>query len=104
MLWNPEKRSTTSCVGSPARTECSTSICATSSDRDDFIEAWPDEGDIDHARIINILADEGYSDVVDPDHVPDHVDDPSGKQAYAHGYGFILGAINGAAHRARGRS
>ena len=71
--------------------------------RDDFIEVWPDEGDVDHARIINVLADAGYSEVVDPDHVPDHVDDPGGKQAYAHGYGFILGAIEGAAPRARGR-
>jgi mannonate dehydratase len=68
--------------------------------RNDFIEVWPDEGDVDHARIINVLAEEGYSEVIDPD----HVDDPSSKQAYAHGYGFILGAIAGAAHRARGRN
>lgn len=71
--------------------------------RNDFIEVWPDEGDVDHARIINVLADEGYSGIIDPDHVPDHVDDPDGKQAYAHGYGFILGAIAGASHRSRGR-
>jgi mannonate dehydratase len=57
--------------------------------RDDFMEVWPDEGDIDHARIIRILAEEDYSYNVDPDHVPDHPDDPGGKQAYAHGYGYL---------------
>ena len=105
MLWNPEKE-VYDIVRRLARTDRVFNIHLRNivGRRDDFIEAWPDEGDIDHARIINILADEGYSDVVDPDHVPDHVDDPSGKQAYAHGYGFILGAINGAAHRARGRN
>ena len=48
-----------------------------------------DEGDVDHARIIRILAEAGYADNVDPDHVPDHPDDPGGKQAYAHGYGYL---------------
>ncbi|RSM56716.1 D-mannonate dehydratase [Actinoplanes sp. ATCC 53533] len=57
--------------------------------RDDFLEVWPDEGDVDHARIIRILAEEGYAYNVDPDHVPDHPDDPGGKQAYAHGYGYL---------------
>lgn len=72
--------------------------------RDDFIESWPDEGVVDHARVINVLAEEGYADAVDPDHVPRHVDDPSRQQGYAHGYGFILGVINGAEHRGNGRS
>jgi mannonate dehydratase len=72
--------------------------------RDDFVETWPDEGDIDHARIVNILAEEGYADAVDPDHIPDHEGDPTSDQGYAHGYGFILGIIKGAQHRANGRS
>jgi mannonate dehydratase len=57
--------------------------------RDDFMEVWPDEGDIDHARIIRILAEADYSYNVDPDHVPDHPDDPGSRQAYAHGYGYL---------------
>ncbi|HEX6681846.1 MAG TPA: mannonate dehydratase [Candidatus Limnocylindrales bacterium] len=57
--------------------------------RDDFMEVWPDEGDIDHARIIRILAEADYSYNVDPDHVPDHADDPGSRQAYAHGYGYL---------------
>lgn len=57
--------------------------------RDDFMEVWPDEGDVDHARIIRILAEEDYAYNVDPDHVPDHPDDPGGRQAYAHGFGYL---------------
>lgn len=68
--------------------------------RDDFYECWPDEGDVDHTEIINIAADEGYSDAIDPDHVPDSEADAGGRQAFAHGYGFILGAIRAAEHRA----
>jgi mannonate dehydratase len=71
--------------------------------RDDWYECWPDEGDVDHAEIINIAADEGYSHAIDPDHVPESDADPTRQQAYAHGYGFILGAIRGAEHRARRR-
>jgi mannonate dehydratase len=104
MLWDPE-REIYDIVRRLARTHRLFNIHLRNiiGRRDDFIEVWPDEGVVDHARIINILADEGYADAVDPDHVPDHVDDPGGKQAYAQGYGFILGAIKGAQHRAHGR-
>lgn len=57
--------------------------------RDDFMEVYPDNGDNDHARIIRILAEEGYEYNVDPDHVPNHPDDPDGQQAFAHGYGYL---------------
>lgn len=57
--------------------------------RDDFTEVYPDNGDNDHARLIRILAEEGYEFNVDPDHVPKHPDDPDGKQAFAHGYGYL---------------
>ncbi|MGC7098236.1 mannonate dehydratase [Amycolatopsis lurida] len=67
--------------------------------RDDFVETWPDDGDIDHAKIINILADEGYDGAVDPDHVPESEADPTQSQAFAQGYGYILGAIAAARHR-----
>jgi mannonate dehydratase len=61
--------------------------------RDDFIEAWPDEGDINHARLVQILAEEGYEESIDPDHIPDHPDDPGNRQGYAHGYGYIKALI-----------
>ncbi|HET6213501.1 MAG TPA: mannonate dehydratase, partial [Micromonosporaceae bacterium] len=57
--------------------------------RNEFLEVFPDEGDIDHARVIRILAEEGYQFGVDPDHVPDSPDDPGGRQAYAHGFGYL---------------
>jgi mannonate dehydratase len=105
MLWNPPSE-IYDIVRRLARTERVFNIHLRNivGNRNDFIEVWPDEGDVDHARIINVLADEGYAEVVDPDHVPDHVDDPVSKQAYAHGYGFILGLVRGAEHRSRGRS
>jgi mannonate dehydratase len=61
--------------------------------RDDFIEAWPDEGDVNHARLVQILAEEGFPYAIDPDHIPDHPDDPGNKQGYAHGYGYIKALI-----------
>jgi mannonate dehydratase len=101
MLWDPE-REVYDIVRRLARTRRLFNIHLRNiiGRRNDFVEVWPDEGVVDHARIINILADEGFADAVDPDHVPDHPDDPSSSQAYAHGYGFILGAIKAAEHRA----
>ena len=61
--------------------------------RDDFIETWPDEGDVNHARLVQILAEEGYPYAIDPDHIPDHPDDPGNRQGYAHGYGYIKALI-----------
>ena len=61
--------------------------------RDDFVESWPDEGDVNHARLVQILAEEGYPYAIDPDHIPDHVDDPGNRQGYAHGYGYIKALI-----------
>jgi mannonate dehydratase len=61
--------------------------------RDDFIETWPDEGDVNHARLVQILAEEGYPHAIDPDHIPDHPDDPGNRQGYAHGYGYIKALI-----------
>jgi mannonate dehydratase len=61
--------------------------------RDHFMEVWPDEGIIDHARMIRIMAEEGYPYSVDPDHIPDHPDDPGNKQGFAHGYGYLRALI-----------
>lgn len=61
--------------------------------RNDFMEVYPDNGDVDHARMLRIMAEEGYPYSVDPDHVPEHPDDPGGRQAFAHGYGYIRALI-----------
>jgi mannonate dehydratase len=94
MLWDP-KREIYSIVQRLAATKRVFNIHLRNikGQRNNFIETWPDDGDIDHAKIINILADAGYDGAVDPDHVPSSDADPSRSQAYAHGYGYILGMI-----------
>jgi mannonate dehydratase len=60
----------------------------------DFMEAFPDEGDIDMARSIACYRDVGYPYMLMPDHVP-QIDgrDPSGV-AFAYCYGYIRALID----------
>jgi mannonate dehydratase len=60
----------------------------------DFVEAFPDEGDIDMARAIAAYRDVGYRYMLMPDHVP-RIDgrDPSGV-AFAYCYGYIQALID----------
>jgi mannonate dehydratase len=60
----------------------------------DFMEAFPDEGDIDMPRALAIYRDIGYPYMVMPDHVP-QIDgrDPSGV-AFAYCYGYIQALID----------
>ncbi|MFD1536598.1 mannonate dehydratase [Nonomuraea guangzhouensis] len=105
MLWNP-KREIYPIVQKLAATKRVFNIHLRNikGRRNDFVETWGDEGDIDHAEIINILADAGYDGAIDPDHVPPSDADPSKSQAYAQGYGYILGMIAAAEHRAARRN
>jgi mannonate dehydratase len=70
----------------------------------DFIEAFPDEGEIDMARALAAYRDVGYPYMLMPDHVP-QIDghDPSGV-AFAYCYGYSLRLLlrlhPGAARRA----
>jgi mannonate dehydratase len=61
--------------------------------RDNFQEVYSDEGDINLARIVQILAEEGYPYSIDPDHEPNSPDDPGGLQGFAHGFGYIEALI-----------
>jgi mannonate dehydratase len=61
--------------------------------RDNFQEVYSDEGDINLARVVQILAEEGYEYSIDPDHEPDSPDDAGGLQGYAHGFGYIEALI-----------
>jgi mannonate dehydratase len=61
--------------------------------RDNFQEVWADEGDINEARIVQILAEEGYAYSIDPDHEPQSSDDSGQMQGFAHGFGYIEGMI-----------
>ena len=60
----------------------------------DFIEAFPDEGDMDMARVLAVYRDVGYPCMLIPDHVP-QIDgrDPSGV-AFAYCYGYIQALLD----------
>jgi len=61
--------------------------------RDDFIEVYPDEGDIDFVKAIQVYKEVGYSSMMMPDHVPEAPDDPGGLQSFAYCYGYIRALI-----------
>ena len=60
----------------------------------DFMEVFPDEGDMDMVRSLAVYDEVGYQYMVMPDHVP-HIDgrDPSGT-AFAYCYGYIRGLLD----------
>ena len=64
--------------------------------RDDFVEVYPDEGDIDFVKAIRVYKDVGYSHMMMPDHVPEAADDPQGLQSFAFCYGYIRALIQAA--------
>lgn len=66
--------------------------------RDDFMEVYPDEGDIDFMKAIQVYREVGYSGMIMPDHVPLAESDPRGLQSFAFCYGYIralLQALDG---------
>jgi mannonate dehydratase len=60
----------------------------------DFVEVFPDEGDIDMAKAVALYRDLGYRYMLMPDHVP-QIDgrDPS-EVAFAYCYGYIQALID----------
>ena len=66
----------------------------------DFMEAFPDEGDIDMPRALATYRDVDYPYMLMPDHVP-QIDgrDPSGV-AFAYWYGYIQALLDALAPRA----
>lgn len=63
--------------------------------RDDFIEVFPDEGDVDFVKAIRVYREVGYHYMLMPDHVPLAADnaDPHSLQSFAYCYGYIRGLI-----------
>ena len=61
--------------------------------RNDFIEVYPDEGDIDFVKAIKVYKEIGYPYMLMPDHVPQAVNDPNGLQSFAFCYGYIRALI-----------
>jgi mannonate dehydratase len=61
--------------------------------RNDFVEVFPDEGDVDFVKAIKVYKEIGYSYMVMPDHVPIAENDPGSLQSFAFCYGYIRGLI-----------
>ena len=64
--------------------------------RDDFVEVFPDEGDIDFVKAIQVYKEVGYPYLLMPDHVPLAPGDPNGLQSFAFCYGYIRALIQAA--------
>nr|AEA09225.1 D-mannonate dehydratase [uncultured Acidobacteriota bacterium] len=61
--------------------------------RNDFIEVFPDEGDVDFVKAIQVYKEVGYKYLLMPDHVPAAAADPGGLQSFAFAYGYIRALI-----------
>jgi mannonate dehydratase len=61
--------------------------------RDDFVEVYPDEGDIDLVKAIQVYKEVGYPYLLMPDHVPQAPGDSAGLQSFAYCYGYIRALI-----------
>jgi len=61
--------------------------------RNELIETFPDEGDVDFVKAIQTYRDVGYPYLLMPDHVPVAPDDPGGLQSFAFCYGYIRGLL-----------
>lgn len=63
--------------------------------RNNFVEVFPDEGDIDFVKAIKVYKEVGYPYMLMPDHVPVAADDadPRSLQSFAFCYGYIRALI-----------
>ena len=59
--------------------------------RQDFVETFPDEGDIDLLRMLQIFRDAGYDGMIVPDHQPRTPSGPAEVEAFQ--YGYIRGLL-----------
>ena len=64
--------------------------------RDDFVEVYPDEGDVNFVEAVKVYREVGYSYLLMPDHVPQAASDPNGLQSFAFCYGYIRALIQAA--------
>lgn len=62
-----------------------------------FMEVYPDNGDMDFFEVIKALRDVDYPYMVMPDHVPHHSDPASTHQAFAFAYGYIKAMLQAVA-------
>jgi mannonate dehydratase len=61
--------------------------------RNEFLEVYPDEGDVNFVKAIQVYKEVGYPYMLMPDHVPVAPNDPNGLQSFAFCYGYIRALI-----------
>jgi len=61
--------------------------------RNDFVEVYPDEGDVHMVKAIRVYQEVKYPYLLMPDHVPQAASDPAGLQSFAFCYGYIRGLM-----------
>jgi mannonate dehydratase len=61
--------------------------------RDEFVEVYPDEGDVNFVKAIQVYKEVDYSGMLMPDHVPQAPNDPGGQQSFAFCFGYIRALI-----------
>ena len=62
----------------------------------DFVEVFPDEGDVDMLRAVRTYREVGYPYMLMPDHVPDIDGDEAQQVGFAYCYGYIHAMIQAA--------
>ena len=61
-----------------------------------FVEVFPDEGDIDMLKAMRTYKEVGYEYMIMPDHVPGISGQEAGQVGFAYAYGYIHAAIQAA--------
>jgi mannonate dehydratase len=67
--------------------------------RDDFIETFPDEGDVDFVQAVKVYREVGYAGFLMPDHAAQVAGNPNGQmENFAFDFGYIRGLLQAEAH------
>lgn len=67
--------------------------------RDDFVETFPDEGDVDFVKALKVYRKVGYDRLLMPDHAASIKNDPRGhEENFAFAFGYIRGLIQSESH------
>ena len=68
--------------------------------RDDFVEVYPDEGDVDFVKALKVYREVGYEDLLMPDHAPRVPGDEEhgSRENFAFEFGYIRGLIQAEQH------
>lgn len=67
--------------------------------RDDFVETFPDEGDVDFVKALKVYREVGYDRLLMPDHAATIKGDPRGRmENFAFDFGYIRGLIQSEKH------